>query len=39
LRALVANPLVREWDVAVALLDELLAANGPYLPAFFRTPG
>jgi 6-phospho-beta-glucosidase len=37
-RALLANPLVREWDVAVALLDELLAANASYLPAF-RTPG
>jgi 6-phospho-beta-glucosidase len=34
LRALLANPLVRQWDVAVALLDELLAANRAYLPAF-----
>jgi 6-phospho-beta-glucosidase len=34
LRALLANPLVRQWDVAVPLLDELLAANRDYLPAF-----
>jgi 6-phospho-beta-glucosidase len=34
LRALLANPLVRQWDVAVALLDELLAANRAHLPAF-----
>jgi 6-phospho-beta-glucosidase len=37
LRALLANPLVRQWDVAVPLLDELLAANRDHLPAF--TPG
>ena len=36
LRAVVAHPLVREWDVAVPLLDELLAANERYLPAFAR---
>jgi 6-phospho-beta-glucosidase len=35
LRALVANPLVRQWDVAVPLLDALLEANRPYLPRFF----
>jgi 6-phospho-beta-glucosidase len=35
LRALVANPLVRQWDVAVPLLDALLDANRPYLPRFF----
>jgi 6-phospho-beta-glucosidase len=34
LRALVAHPLIREWDVAVPLLDEILAANSSYLPAF-----
>jgi 6-phospho-beta-glucosidase len=34
LRALVAHPLIREWDVAVPLLDEILAANRSYLPAF-----
>jgi 6-phospho-beta-glucosidase len=34
LRALLANPLVRQWDVAVAVLDEILAANRGYLPAF-----
>jgi 6-phospho-beta-glucosidase len=34
LRALLANPLVRQWDVAVPLLDELLAANRDHLPAF-----
>jgi len=35
LRALVANPLVRQWDVAVPLLDALLEANRRYLPRFF----
>ena len=34
LRALLANPLVRQWDVAVPLLDALLEANRAYLPAF-----
>jgi 6-phospho-beta-glucosidase len=37
LRALLANPLVRQWDVAVPLLDALLEANRAHLPAF--TPG
>ena len=35
LRALLANPLVRQWDLAVPLLDALLEANRPYLPPFF----
>jgi 6-phospho-beta-glucosidase len=34
LRALLANPLVRQWDIAVPLLDELLAANRAHLPKF-----
>ena len=34
LRALLANPLVRQWDLAVPLLDEILAANSKHLPAF-----
>ncbi|MCO6004235.1 6-phospho-beta-glucosidase [Actinoallomurus purpureus] len=34
-RALVANPLVRQWDLAVPLLDALLAANRSHLPRFF----
>ena len=34
LRALLANPLVRQWDIAVPLLDELLAANREHLPRF-----
>ena len=39
LRALLANPLVRQWDVACALLDELLVANRGHLPLFAgRTP-
>jgi 6-phospho-beta-glucosidase len=38
LRALVANPLVRQWDLAVPLLDALLDANRPYLPRFFDGP-
>jgi 6-phospho-beta-glucosidase len=35
LRALLANPLVRQWDVAVPLLDALLEANRALLPRFF----
>jgi 6-phospho-beta-glucosidase len=34
-RALLANPLVREWDVVEPLLDELLKTNERFLPAFF----
>jgi 6-phospho-beta-glucosidase len=34
-RALLANPLVRQWDLVVPLLDELLAANREHLPRFF----
>ncbi|KOU56424.1 6-phospho-beta-glucosidase [Streptomyces sp. MMG1533] len=36
-RALVANPLVREWDRADALLDALLEANRRHLPRFFAS--
>jgi 6-phospho-beta-glucosidase len=36
LRALLANPLVRQWDVAVPLLDALLEANAAHLPGFAR---
>lgn len=36
LRALLANPLVRQWDVAVPLLDALLEANRALLPRFAR---
>jgi 6-phospho-beta-glucosidase len=36
LRALVANPLVREWAVAQPLLDTLLEANEAQLPQFQR---
>jgi 6-phospho-beta-glucosidase len=35
LRALLSNPLVREYEVAAPLLDALLEANREYLPAFF----
>ena len=35
LQALLANPLVREYDVARPLLDELLEANREFLPRFF----
>ncbi len=35
LLALVSHPLVREYDVAVPLLEELLEANREYLPQFF----
>jgi len=34
-RALLANPLVRQWDHATPLLDALLEANRPHLPQFF----
>jgi 6-phospho-beta-glucosidase len=34
-RALVANPLVRQWDPVAPLLDALLEANRRYLPRFF----
>jgi 6-phospho-beta-glucosidase len=39
LRALLAHPLVRQWDVAVPLLDALLEANSRYLPLFSARPG
>jgi 6-phospho-beta-glucosidase len=34
LQALLAHPLVRDHDVAVPLLDDLLAAHAQYLPRF-----
>ena len=34
LRALLANPLVRQWDLAVPMLDTLLDHNAGYLPQF-----
>jgi 6-phospho-beta-glucosidase len=34
-RALMANPLVREWARADALLNALLEANRPHLPRYF----
>ncbi|MFF5144876.1 6-phospho-beta-glucosidase [Streptomyces sp. NPDC013157] len=36
-RALVANPLVREWGLAAELLDALLGANRARLPRFFAS--
>ncbi|MFI6074053.1 6-phospho-beta-glucosidase [Actinoplanes sp. NPDC051343] len=38
-RALLANPLVREWDLVEPLLDELLEVNRRFLPAFFPSAG
>ena len=35
LRALMANPLVGDFDVAVPLLDALLEANRDHLPRFY----
>ncbi len=35
LEALLANPLVGDFDVARPLLDALLTANREYLPQFF----
>jgi len=34
LRALLANPLVGQWDLAVEVLDALLEANAAHLPQF-----
>ena len=34
LKALMANPLIRNWEVARPLLDALLAANVAHLPRF-----
>lgn len=34
LRALLANPLVRQWELAEPMLTTLLAANEHFLPAF-----
>lgn len=39
LRALLSNPLVAEWDVALPLLDALLDANRAHLPRFFPVGG
>ena len=36
LRALLANPLVAQWDVAQPLLEALLKANRAHLPRFFE---
>jgi 6-phospho-beta-glucosidase len=35
LKALLANPLVREYRVAAPLLDALLERSRPYLPRYF----
>jgi 6-phospho-beta-glucosidase len=34
LRALLAHPLVRQWEIVVPLLDAILEANRAYLPRF-----
>ena len=34
LQALVNDPLVRNWEDAAKMLDELLQANADYLPQF-----
>jgi 6-phospho-beta-glucosidase len=36
LEALLAHPLVMDYDTAVPLLDEMLAANRSFLPQFFK---
>jgi len=38
LKALMANPLVGDYDRAAALLNDLLGANREHLPAFFPEP-
>jgi 6-phospho-beta-glucosidase len=35
LRALMANPLIPDWDTAAPLLDALLEVNRPHLPRFW----
>ena len=35
LKALMANPLIPDWDTATPLLDSLLEVNRRYLPRFF----
>ena len=35
-RAMMANPLVSDYDIAAPLLDALLEANRAHLPRFFR---
>jgi 6-phospho-beta-glucosidase len=35
LKALLANPLVRDYDVAAPLLDALLERSRRWLPRFF----
>jgi 6-phospho-beta-glucosidase len=35
LKALMANPLIPDWDTARPLLDSLLEVNRRYLPRFF----
>jgi 6-phospho-beta-glucosidase len=39
LKALMANPLVRQYTVAAPLLAALLDANRQHLPRFFASPG
>jgi 6-phospho-beta-glucosidase len=39
LRALLAHPLVRQWEIVVPLLDAILEANRPYLPRFAAVSG
>jgi len=39
LMALLAHPLVQDYEIARPLLDELLEANRPYLPTFFDVDG
>jgi 6-phospho-beta-glucosidase len=36
LEALLAHPLVGDWELAVKLLDEMLEANRAFLPQFFE---
>ena len=36
LQALVAHPLVRDYDIAKPLLEEMLEAHRDYLPQFYK---
>ena len=39
LMALMAHPLIMDYDIASPMLDELLEVNRQYLPLFFNTDG
>jgi 6-phospho-beta-glucosidase len=38
LLALLAHPLIMDYDIASPMLDDLLEAHKQYLPQFFKKP-